>query len=290
MSAIELADNSEVETSTFFRPAVGIAFTCATLAALAFTSSEVARPVAGTMSMALHGQQPLKSGCATFYGSKPSEYPDTLAHTVCSDAAINKFTITQIGFGSQSENYGISYVEVGYAAWVSLYEFEDFTGETAILAPLTQTWLWETKMKNGNPWNDHVKSIEVEHRSSTGVFLVKGNQEPGEDCAILYASNPYWVPYTTGVQICAAKDLDKSPTFSYDDIEGEGYKLENYGKGVSYIKAGKNVHVIANSGKNFDGEYSVKVEKNTGKELSNIEMKPNAMWGDHVKSVKLLFF
>jgi len=290
MSSIDQTETLEV-TSTFFRPAVGIAFTCATLAALAFTSSElsVAKPVSSAMNMA-SGKQSNKAGCANFYGSRYEEFPDTKSFQVCADSLINKVSLDRKGLHGDSENHGISYVETGYSTWVSLFSEDDYKGESIILLPLTKTWLWETKMENGQPWNDHVFSVIVEHKATTGIFSVKGNQTPGPSCSILYASNPLWVPYTTGIELCADPDLDKSPTFSYDDIKGQGFTLEDFGGGVSYIVNGKETSSTANSGKHFDGEYSIKIGKGQAKELSSVDMKENKKWGDNVKSIKLTYY
>ena len=180
----------------------------------------------------------------------------------------NEAQINNIGRSGDSEKHGISYVETGEGAYVTLYTGNNYMGSSLTIDPDSQVWLEEIRINSeSKSWNDHVDSIYFQGHEGAHVnqfsSVVFPDKIPtvADHCALLFGSDPYKPqPHgTTGVILCGDPLKAKVWKFSYDDIADMGYPLRQYSLGVSYILIGGKADLIMYSGENFDGnEYKFK--------------------------------
>ena len=120
------------------------------------------------------GRQPIKAGCVNLYGSDWAEYPDTRAVVVCNQATngFQEAQINDIGFSRDSENHGISYVETGANAWVTLYTQNDYGGDSLVINPNSKVWLQQVSINGGSEkWNDRVMSVYYQGHTGAASYV-----------------------------------------------------------------------------------------------------------------------
>ena len=73
--------------------------------------------------------------------------------------------IDNIGFSHDSPNHGISYVETGDSATVTLYTDNNYGGASLVIQPNSKVWLQEVPISGwGNTmWNDKVNFCVLFH-------------------------------------------------------------------------------------------------------------------------------
>lgn len=116
-------------------------------------------------------------------------YPNTRAVVICDTMTFGfeEAQINDIGFAHDSQNHGISYVETGPGAYVTLYTGNDYQGDSLVIGPSQKVWLEQVRINGGSRlWNDQVESVyfqshqgEVATVQTSGIF--KKNVPPTAD-------------------------------------------------------------------------------------------------------------
>jgi len=210
------------------------------------------------------GRQPIRQGCANLYGSDWDEFPNTRAVVVCDDQTFgfSEAQINDIGFAKDDENHGISYVETGANAIVTLYTENDYGGDQLTIFPNKKVWLEQVSINGGSTkWNDKVQSILFQGHE--GVFLNQitgikpGNIPPCADHCILAVASDPWDPlgphFTDAYAMCADPNEGKVTKFSYTFLKSQGCPIFQPSKGVSYVFVGEQVSLEMFQGPNFNG-------------------------------------
>jgi hypothetical protein len=158
--------------------------------------------------------------------------------------------IDNIGFSHDSENHGISYIETGDGASVSVYTANDYEGDSLLIGPNKKVWLEQVRINGGSRlWNDKVMSVFFQGHQGALVSQLT-HQKPGDltpcadHCAMLYATNPYTDlgPHdTTVIIICGDPTEQAVWKFSEKFIMSFGFSIPLYSLGVSYIQTGEKV-------------------------------------------------
>jgi len=198
------------------------------------------------------GRQPIKQGCVNLYGSDWAMYPDTRAVVICNEQVPGflENQIDNVGFAKDSENHGISYIETGDDASVTIYTLNDYEGDNLLIGPNKKVWLEQIRINDGaRLWNDKVMSVFFQGHQGALVSQLT-HQKPGDltpcadHCAMLYATNPYTHlgPHdTTVIIICGDPTQQAVWKFSEKFIKSFGFSIPFYSLGVSWVQTGEKV-------------------------------------------------
>lgn len=156
-------DGSNNDTSingsntNFWRPKFGISvlmlFVCISVVVFSSLGEKVdskAMMLNVEINKKLQGSQPIKESCVNLYAGDPAVYPETDALVVCHNS---KFQREEIGTFKLSQNlqgidFGISYVETGQNIWVTLFDEDNFCGNSIVIPPAHNMWLEDTVRKS----------------------------------------------------------------------------------------------------------------------------------------------
>jgi hypothetical protein len=262
-----------------------------TLAIVSFTSSQsfndnsVAVTSLSTNSIPYvetKGRQPIKSGCVNLYGSDWEMFPNTRAVIICDEQTFgfSEAQINDIGFAQDDPNHGISYVETGDNAWVTLYTGNDYEGSSMIINPNKKVWLQQVSINGGSTkWNDKVRSVYYQGHQGALVsqitHIAPGKIPPCADhCVLLYASDPFLAPLgpqdTTALVVCGDPMQQKVWKFSNSYMAGLGFPVKLFSLGVSYVTIGEQVQLQMFSGDSFDGNSVTLSKAGDNIDLSSI--------------------
>ena len=194
--------------------------------------------------------------------------------------------IDNIGFSKDSENHGISYVETGDDATVTLYTQNDHGGNSLVIDPDSKVWLQQVAINGGNGarWNDNVMSVYFQGHTGavadvTSHGIDASNMPPTADhCVTLYGSDPLkkvGKKGTSSVILCADPLQGRTWKFSYDQITSmnNGVTLKSLSLGTSFLAIGSSISLEMFSGPDFDGQ-SVNVKKSSNIQYVDLTKVP----------------
>jgi hypothetical protein len=237
------------------------------------------------------GKQPLQTGCVNIYGSNYLKFPETDALVICNTMGIDTATIDSYGFSPSSPNHGITYVETGENAWLTVFIGKDFTGASLVIPPKQFIDLTFAKI-GASPdqyWNDCVMSLKVQGGKASKklgnaiMYQVHHNQIlPDDTCVILYGANPLSGPDTTGIVACADPRQQRWD-FTRPMIDNWGYELKKYSAGVSYVRVGKAVTLTLYTSA-FPGQslFNLTIPSGQNRDLTTVPLGPgqSGTWND----------
>lgn len=233
------------------------------------------------------GRQPIKDGCVNLYGSDWAMYPNTRAVVICNEmtSGFMEAQIDNIGFSKDSENHGISYVETGSGATVTLYTQNDYGGNSLVIDPDSKVWLQQVLVNGGNGarWNDNVMSVYFQGHSGPVVAvqtsgITESNMPPCADhCIQLFGSDPSLKIGKGGTSVtvlCSDPLKARVWKFSYSDITtmNDGVTLKSLSLGVSFVAIGSQLQLEMFSGPNFDGQSYVLKKPTKNKSIEYIDL------------------
>jgi len=239
------------------------------------------------------GRQPIKQGCVNLYGSDWAMYPNTRAVVICNEQVpgFMENQIDNIGFADDSENHGISYIETGNDASVTIYTANDYLGDSLLIGPNKKVWLEQVRINGGaRLWNDKVMSVFFQGHQGALVSQLT-HQKPSDlescadHCAMLYATNPFTDlgPHdTTVIVICGDPTEQKVWKFSENFIQSYGFSLPLYSLGVSWIQTGAKVTLTMYQFGDFTG-HSADMKAGKTLDLTTLpypDDPSNAGWND----------
>jgi len=220
-------------------------------------------------------------------------YPNTRAVVICNEQVPGflENQIDNIGFAEDSENHGISYIETGNDATVTIYTGNDYVGDSLLIGPNKKVWLEQVRINGGSRlWNDKVMSVFFQGHQGALVSQLT-HQKPGDltsvadHCAMLYATNPYTDlgPHdTTVIIICGDPTEQAVWKFSEKFIMSFGFSIPLYSLGVSYIKTGEKVMLTIYQFGDFTGHH-IDLKDEHSYDLTTIpypDDPSNAGWND----------
>jgi len=236
------------------------------------------------------GPQKILDGCVNLYGSNPIKFVNTDVLTICNTKALSTKEIDIFGFSPKSANHGITYLETGKGAWLTLFTGKDFTDASFVIPPENTIDLTFEKIgQSSDYWNDATLSLKVQGgKSSTKLganaimYQVHHNQIlPDDSCIILYGANPLSGPDTTGVVACGDPS-QQHWVFPRDLIDNWGFELKKYSGGVSYVRVGKSVSLTLFSGSTPDESlFNVTIPAGHNQDLTQLPLGPHqGTWND----------
>jgi len=272
MSDIESStiESPQVNVNSFsksLRPIVGTCLAIASLAALALSNTSGIISSAKTASsmqleVVKQGKQPIRAGCANIYGSDPDQVfidPNTglrvltAVFTICDDRSLNGVALSALGFDPVKDiDMGVSYVETGKGAWLTLYDGPNFNGKSVVISPLTSMHL---KYVGGRNWNDLARSLTTRSTTGDGVALYLSHRIPlgsvNDHCVALYTDHPDTNPKADGLYLCGDKSTARKWTFELFDIIEQGFNIAGEHFGIEYIQTGRRVKLVVYDGPNI---------------------------------------
>ena len=185
---------------------------------------------------------------------------------------------------------GISYLQTGPDCWINLYSNENFGGYRILIGPMQDLDLENTPKGN---WNDRTRSLKTfRSKGDTAVLVKDSNTTVGDNCAILYGTDPKFSKHCVGVELCADFSTESMKNFTYEFIMEHKLDIKKMADGVSYIVTGKYVELLAFEGQNNDGQM-ISIPVNSEKSLkkvynSNAAQDNNPTWNDLPMSFTLI--
>jgi len=300
---INMAENNEVtnlKLNSFKKFAVVASLSCAAILLVIAVSAPLTRNGAFKSSsfdslgyIETKGRQPIKPGCVNLYGSDWAMYPNTRAVVICNEQVPGflENQIDDIGFSHDGQNHGISYVETGDGASVTLYTANDYMGDSYLISQNQKVWLEQVHIDGGSRlWNDKVMSVFFQGHQGALVSQLT-HQKPGDltacadHCAMLYATNPYTKlgPHdTTVIILCGDPTEQKVWKFSEKFIQSFGFSIPFYSLGVSWIQSGAKTLVTIYQNGDFTG-HSLDMKDGNTLDLTKVpypDDPSNAGWND----------
>jgi len=237
------------------------------------------------------GKQPIQNGCVNVYGSNYVKFPETDALVICNTMEVLTSVIDSYGFSPSSPNHGITYVETGPEAWLTVFLGKDFTDASLVIPPKQSMDLTFEKI-GASPdqyWNDCVLSLKVQGGKASKklgnaiMYQVHHNQIlPDDTCVILYGANPLSGPDTTGIVACA-DPAQEHWDFTRPMIDNWGYELKKYSNGVSYVRVGKAVSLTLYTAATADtSNFNVTIPPGNNRDLTTMPIAPHqrGTWND----------
>jgi len=235
------------------------------------------------------GRQNVKSGCVTLYGSDYRVYKETAGVRICESMEVTTSMLQSLGFDPDGRNHGISYIETGPKASVTLFLGKDFTKHSVGIHANKGVYLSEMKLpeianKPGDDWNDKTMSLIINSEIGTSAKVSKTanayelhdvhNVPPGANCAVLYGSDPDAMRATTAVMACGGS-TQKEWVFTRDDLNKYGIALKDHCSGTSYVRTGHNVEITLYDGHDeASSTRSVSFKANSDVDLSKVVHNP----------------
>jgi len=234
--------------------------------------SSASGSVSNLQVVGLHGQQPIKKGCANFYGSDWHIDPHTAVVVVCETLSLDYKQIQKDGLGQNAPNHGISFVETGDDVSVTLSDTE---GNYLNIPESNTVWLNFKPYGKDSSWNDRTKELSV--LSGNSILGVVNGVQAGtsKSCATLYATSPLVNPHTYALIACcqAGQTVDYTQDYIQDHSKEFGgiTTLKDMSLGTSYVSTGNHVAITLYDGPACDkpGEYDNKL---TIKSSSNVDL------------------
>jgi len=237
------------------------------------------------------GKQPLQTGCVNLYGSNYIKFPETDALVICNTFEIDTATIDSYGFAPTSPNHGITYLETGKGAWLTVFLGKDYTDASLVVPPEQSIDLTFEKI-GASPdtyWNDSVMSLKVQGGKASKklgnaiMYQVHHNQIlPDDTCVILYGANPLSGPDTTGIVACA-DPAQEHWDFTRPMIDNWGYELKKYSNGVSYVRVGSSVSLtLYTAAFSSQSNFNLTIPPGQNRDLTTVPLGPGqrGTWND----------
>lgn len=183
---------------------------------------------------------PVKEGCAYLYPTLPvNDSIVPAAYRICNFGLSNLGESELTTVDNIVLAQGIEYIVTGPNCWLTLYEEGETRGVHTNFGPEVSMYLAENP---DGDWSGKVQSLTVRQKIGDQAFLVKNcaNIVPGDNCALLYGSDPNIVPSTKAVEICAKYGDPWSSEFAYSRLLNQ-YSLDvtKIGMGISYVATGR---------------------------------------------------
>jgi len=253
---------------------VAFMFTAALMVALSSSKAPMETVVNDMMKLQekSYGQQPIKQGCVNIYGSDWHIDPKTSVLVICNTMSIDLSDLKQYDLDQSAPNHGISFIETGAGATITLYDNDEGKGLSLVIKPLQTVWLNFSPYGKDSSWNDRTKSLTVQ----SGAFgRVQGLQKStAADCATLYATNPHVSPHTYALVACGKPGQTSYFTQAVIAAYPGGLKtLKDYSLGTSYVTTGASTTITLFDGIDCYKDYDNKLTIGPGQNVDLLKVE-----------------
>jgi hypothetical protein len=252
---------------------VAFMFTAALMVALSSSKAPMEKVVDNMLlQQKKFGQQPITKGCVNIYGSDWHIDPKTAVIVICSTASLDLSDLKHYDLDQSAPNHGISFIETGADATVTLYDSDEGKGLSLVIKPLQTVWLNFSPYGKDSSWNDRTKSVTV----TSGAFgRVQGLQKNTADyCVTLYATDPHVSPHTYALVACGKEGQTSYFTQAVIASYPGGLKtLKDYSLGTSYVTTGAKTTITLFDGIDCYKDYDNKLTIGPGENVDLLKVE-----------------